>query len=216
MSKARARGREGAESPELRLRPASKARARATEGFGCPVGVDPHHVCVIIPVGRNEPVEILERFGIRAQDGRPDEVVRSELARPKWTAIADHVKRIFNERLKESGSSPSKWSPGENKLDRLLGKELCVLAWAIEGASDDLVPAALKNWAGLKPEERWWLFTMTAAASGEAGDTEIGWRKALRYALTENPVRDTVDFRAKRKKPIQADVLPQSLPLFDH
>lgn len=190
--------------------------ARATEGFGCPTGVDPHHVCVIVPVGRNEPIEIVEKFGIRGgSNGVPDEVVRAELARPKWAEIADHVKRIFNERLKDKGLAAGKWTPGENKLERLLGKELCVLVWAIETAHQDLVPVALKNWAGLKPEERWWLFTMTAAATGEAADKDIGWRKALRFALTENPVKDVADFRAKRKKPASKETLPKSLPLFD-
>jgi len=189
---------------------------RATEGFGCPVGIDPHHVCVIVPVGRNEKVRIVEKFGIRGgTSGLPDEVLRSELERPKWTAIADHVKKVFNERLKEKGLTPSKWAPGDNKLERLLGKELLVLAWAIEAANEDVVPAALKNWAGLKPEERWWLFTMTAAATGEAGDKDIGWRKALRFALTENPVKNAEDFRSKRKKPAQQDLIPKPLPLFD-
>ena len=46
---------------------------RATEGFGCPTGVDPHHVCVVVPVARNEPVQIIERFGIRGgTNGLPD------------------------------------------------------------------------------------------------------------------------------------------------
>jgi len=185
---------------------------RATEGFGCPIGVDPHHLCVVVPVGRHQPVQFIEKFGIRGHtDGLPDEVLRSELARSKWNAIAEHVKRVFNERLKEKDLNPGKWSPGENKVERLLGKELCVLAWAIEAANEDLVPVAIKNWAGLKPEERWWLFTMTAAATGEAGDMDVGWRKALRFALTENPVKDGPDFRSKRKK----SLLPKSLPLFD-
>jgi hypothetical protein len=189
---------------------------RETEGFGCPVGVDPHHVCVVVPPGRNDPVVIIEKFGIRSGlDGLPEQVIRAELQRAKWSAIADHVKRVFNERLKEKDLPPSKWSPGDNKMDRLLGKELCVLAWAIEEAGEDLVPAALKNWSGLKPEERWWLFTMTAAATGEAEDKGKGWRKALRYALTENPVKDTPDFRSKRKKPAQQELIPKKLPLFD-
>jgi len=39
------------------------------------------------------------------------------------------------------------------------------------------------------PEERWWLYTMTAAASGDyVSGRGVGWRKAVRYALTENPV----------------------------
>ena len=71
----------------------------------------------------------------------------------------------------------------------MLGKELTVLAWAIEDADPSTVPTAIANWQGLAAEERWWLYTMTAAATGNylAGRGR-GWRKALRYALTENPV----------------------------
>lgn len=187
-----------------------------TEGFGAPVGVDPHHVCVEIPKGRSEPVRILEKFGIRAGTaGLPEQVVRVELDRGKWSAIADQVKRVFNERLKEKGVEPSRWVTGENKLDRLLGKELCILAWAIERAAEEVIPVALKNWTGLKPEERWWLFTMTAAATGEAEDVEVGWRKALRYALTENPVKDAYGVLPRQRRPLQQDLIPKPLPLFD-
>ncbi len=189
---------------------------RATEGYGCPVGIDPHHVCVQIPAARQAPVLIVEKFGIRGgSDGLPDEIVRAELERSKWAAIADHVKRVFNERLKEKGLSTSKWVTGDNKLERLLGKELCVLAWAVEAADDSLVAVALKNWAGLKPEERWWLFTMTAAATGGMEDKDVGWRKALRFALTENPVKDVQDFRDRRRRPSQQELIPKPLPLFD-
>ena len=35
----------------------------------------------------------------------------------------------------------------------------------------------------------WWLFTMTNAATGHAlHGKNKGWRKAVRFALTENPV----------------------------
>lgn len=64
-----------------------------------------------------------------------------------------------------------------------------VLAWAIEDADPGTIPLAVENWLGLRPEERWWLFTMTNAATGHAiRDRNKGWRKALRFALTENPV----------------------------
>ena len=54
-----------------------------------------------------------------------------------------------------------------------------------------MIPAAVKNWLGLVPEERWWLYTMTSAATGHAiQGRNKGWRKAVRYALTENPVTD--------------------------
>lgn len=40
-------------------------------------------------------------------------------------------------------------------------------------------------------EERWWLYTMTNASTGHAvNDRGKGWRKAVRFALTENPISD--------------------------
>ena len=45
------------------------------------------------------------------------------------------------------------------------------------------IAVAIRNWLGLKPEERWWLYTMTAAATGLAHQQGMGWRGALRQAL---------------------------------
>ncbi len=109
--------------------------------------------------------------------------------RLKWDAIADEVRAYFNQRLRENSLKSSQWKIGENPVSRLLGKELVLLSWAIEDADPNLIPVAIKNWLGLKPEERWWLFTMTNAATGHAiSGRNKGWRKAVRYALTENPV----------------------------
>ena len=86
-------------------------------------------------------------------------------------------------------TNPAKWKIGYNPVSRLLGKELTLLAWAIEDADPTLIPTAIANWQGLSPEERWWLYTMTAAATGNAvTGRNRGWRKAVRFALTENPV----------------------------
>jgi len=65
---------------------------------------------------------------------------------------------------------------------------MVLLAWAVEDSDPKVIPNALKNWSGLKPEERWWLYTMTNASTGEP-NTKYGWRKAVRYALCENPVK---------------------------
>ncbi len=86
-----------------------------------------------------------------------------------------------------------------NKVERLLGKELCVLAWGIEKVDLDRVPITLKNWSGFKPEERWWLFSMTAANAGTVEDSERGWRRALFHALTDG----TDELKAKRKRPMR-------------
>ena len=122
--------------------------------------------------------------------------LRAVLPRVKWNAIADEVRVEFNRRLKKEGLPAGRWKTGGNPLARLLGKELTLLAWAVEDADPTLVPAAVRNWLGLAPEERWWLFTMTAAATGHAVHGRgRGWRKAVRYALSENPV-STTDVRS--------------------
>ena len=165
-------------------------------------GFDPDesaaHFLVHIPAGAQSPVEISEHlswdagriatsthFGVERVDGQ----IRSRIPRPKWNTIAEVVRAEFNARLKTQGKRPGRWKTGYNPVSRVLGKELTVLAWAIEDADPATVPTAIANWQGLAPEERWWLYTMTAAATGNylAGRGR-GWRKALRYALTENPV----------------------------
>jgi len=165
-------------------------------------GFDPQesasHFLVHIPAGAQSPVEISEHLswdpGLVATSAhfaaeRVDGQIRSRVPRPKWNAIAEAARAEFNARLKSQGKRPGRWKTGYNPISRVLGKELTVLAWAIEDADPSTVPTAIANWQGLAPEERWWLYTMTAAATGNylAGRGR-GWRKALRYALTENPV----------------------------
>ncbi len=162
-----------------------------TIGFGCPNDTDPHHFVVTIPKERTKPVTISEHFGLTGEaNGLPEKIDRVRISKAQWRAIADDTKSVLNERLRDKGYKTSRWQTGENKVERLLGRELTVLVWAIELAKTDLIPAAVKNWVGLKPEERWWLFTITAAATGRVEDSDKGWRKALRYALTENPTEE--------------------------
>ena len=68
---------------------------------------------------------------------------------------------------------------GDNPVARLLGKELVLLAWAIEDADPSLAPNAIQNWRGLAPEERWWLYTMTAAQTAHHTKHNVGWRKGV-------------------------------------
>jgi Protein of unknown function (DUF3780) len=167
-----------------------------TFGFGCPDTTDPHRFEVDIPAGRTGTVLIEEHYGIKAGiNGLPEVIERCHLPRPIWSMIADDVKRDFNERLRAKKLATSRWTVGLNKVERLLGKELLVLAWAVEKASPESIPNAIRNWVGLRPEERWWLFTVTAAATGLPEDADVGWRKALRFALTENPLSEPLTER---------------------
>jgi Protein of unknown function (DUF3780) len=170
---------------------------------------------VDIPGARTEPVVITENFGMKGSAGvDPDLIVRCKAPRAAWSAIAEEAKRVLNERLKEKKIATSRWSSGVNKVERLLGRELCVLAWAVEAAPKDLIPAAVRNWVALRPDERWWLFSMAATTTGAADDIDVGWRKAIRIAMTENPTGEEVTaLRAMRRKLMPEERPP--LPLFE-
>lgn len=172
-------------------------------------GFDPqestHHFLVRIPRGAAAKIEISEHFTWDEEVGSSevsygtqlDGQIRVILVRPKWDAIVDEVRVQFNRRLRQLGRKSGNWKVGENLVRRELGKELVLLAWAIEDADPGLIPTALANWNGLEPEERWWLYTQTAAATGHGvSDRGKGWRKAVRYALTENPVKERVSTKA--------------------
>lgn len=172
------------------------------EGFGFCPQESLHHFVVTIPRGKQQDVIISEHFSFDPKKGSApvnvsndptsyDGQVKVHLNRVKWDAIADALRVEFNRRLSAHNIKTGRWKLGTNCLARLLGKELVLLAWAIEDADPATIPAAIRNWQGLAQEERWWLYSMTNAATGhfKLGKNK-GWRKAVRFALTENPVGD--------------------------
>jgi hypothetical protein len=116
--------------------------------------------------------------------------LRVVIDRSRWLALAPAFWDEANRRLRANGLPVAKFQKNPAKpvpVHPSLGKELCILCWAVEDASPDDIPNALHNWEALAPEERWWLFTMTVATTGQAMQKGIGWRKALRAALADNP-----------------------------
>jgi hypothetical protein len=164
----------------------SGMQAILSRAFGFDPAESLHHFLIKIPQGTTRKIEFSGHFTWGAVSGSSPMTlgagsggqIRVLLARPKWDAIADEVRAEFNRRLKSSGKKTGSWRVGPNWVRRELGKELVLLSWAIEDADPTLVP-----------EERWWLYTQTAAATGHGvNDRGKGWRKAVRFALTENPV----------------------------
>ena len=191
------------------------ATKHATLGFGVPASSDPHHFKVIIPKANSGKVQISEYLGLQAQSDEFAVIDRVIIERPRWTAIRAEVQRTFNARLKSHDIKTATWAIGENVVDRLLGKELCVLAWAVEGMDMDHIPVAVRNWLALRPEERWWLFGMTAMSTGGIADGEKGWRLALRHALGDVAQSDQLKPRGRKIVPntLQSDRMPM-LDLF--
>lgn len=162
-------------------------------GFGYIPEETIHHYLVRISRGKNDKVLVYERF--HWDDG---EVQESEinydntkviLDRHKWDLVKDTIQTELNKSLKNNKIRVGRFKIGDNPIERLLGKEMTLLLWAIEDSDPSLIPTAVRNWLGFSREERWWLFTMTNATTGHANDKR-GWRKAIRYAITENPIDD--------------------------
>ena len=191
---------------------AERRPKKAAEALGLGLLLDEVHHGFVVRLGeRGRDVIVFEHSDFDVDDAGAltlptnpaAAMVRVRLARTKWNEIAPPFSEEATRRLKRPGlATPKQPTKGDMPMHPSLGKELCVLCWAIEDAEHDVIPAAVQNWEGLAPEERWWLYTMTAAATGQAQDAGRGWRKALQYALTDNPIssiRDGLAPRAKRE-----------------
>ena len=180
-----------------------------TVDFGAPADFGAHVIRVEIPASKTESVYIIEDYGYRGLEGGiPRDEERAILPRSVWSGIADTARREFNDRLKAAKVATGRWHAGTNLVDRLLGKELCVLAWAAESATPDQIPVICNKWAALRAEERWWLFSMTVAEAGLPGDTQRGWRRALFFALSDG---EKPPANRKRRRPGEYDITTLSL-----
>src|SRR5712691_6320075 len=175
-----------------------------TVDFGAPEEFGAHVFRVEIPASRNEPVRIIEDYGYRGLEGGiPRDENRVTLSRAVWSGVAEIAHHEFNNRHKAAKLPASRWHAGTNLVERILGKELCVLAWAAETANADQIPVICSKWAALRPEERWWLFSMTVAEAGLPEDTQRGWRRALFHALSDG---EQPPAHHKRRRPAEVDL----------
>ncbi len=156
---------------------------------------------VFISELRGEDLDRWERF---ANIEPTNPALRVAITRERWLELAPAFWEEANRRLRANGLPAHKFQKSSAKpvpVHASLGKELCILCWAVEDAPLDDIPNAVRNWEALAPEERWWLFTMTVATTGQAGQRGLGWRRALRAALADNPFvkGDGLSPRARRE-----------------
>ncbi len=176
---------------------------RRVLGFGFIPEKNEHFFLVTLPASKSQDAHVFisehylwqeteDKKPIPIEVSQGDTELKCLLKRRQWDAIEDETRAEFNRRLKHYGMKAGKWlKRGQIPIDRTLGKELTLLAWAIEDCEPNRISIAVRNWLGLAPEERWWLYTMTNASTGQAlTDRNKGWRKAVRFALSENPVSE--------------------------
>ncbi|WP_062117131.1 DUF3780 domain-containing protein [Aureimonas sp. AU40] len=155
---------------------AKKPRMPETRGFGRPVDPETAGFIVDVPTWRYDlaKVHVYEELSPGVRE------LRFTTTKSVWSVVAAPAEAELNRRLKERKIKVSRWKPGHNHLERLLGLELLVLLFATETRLSNEIRAATLNWMSMKPEERWWL-----AKKGIAADGYRGWREAIGVALTE-------------------------------
>lgn len=184
----------------------------ATVDFGASNEFGMHHFYVEIPASPRDAVIIYEDYGFDGDKTKRETVERRlVLARELWTQIRDDARRDFNARLKVKKLSTGTWSTGKVKLDRFLGRELCVLGWAAEHASPDECLVICQKWLAMRPEERWWLYSKTAAEAGRDDQTQRGWRKALYCAMSDGTNIKLDAKKTPKSKKINQEQAPQGL-----
>lgn len=184
-----------------------------TIDFGAPSEFGIHHFYVEIPPAPRDAISVFEDFGFDGDESRRETTeCRVILARELWTKIRNDARRDFNTRLKAKKMSTGSWNTGRIKLDRFLGRELCILAWAAEHASPQECPVICQKWLAMRPEERWWLYSKTASEAGQSNESQRGWRKALYCALSDGTsIRLEPQIKSKQKKRKENDEAQTSL-----
>ena len=123
-----------------------------TVDFGAPSAFGLHHFYVEIPAAPRDAIKIHEDYGFDGDEQRREtSECRVLLARELWNKIRDEARRDFNARLKAKKQSTGTWAIGTIKLDRFLGRELCILAWAAEHATTQECAMICQKWLAKSP-----------------------------------------------------------------
>jgi hypothetical protein len=181
-------------------------------GFGVPNDVAPHRFLVRVPQGRGGTVELIEDYGAAGVASGLGSICRVRVPRATWRAVADEAKAYLNRRLREKKVPASRFTPGETPVERLLGRELCVLAWAVEEMSPEEAAAAVPKWASYRPEELWWIFAQVDRDAGEFDDQPTGWRAGIRLAFA--PASAPAVERRKRRRTVDRSHTPDLFSTF--
>ena len=167
--------------PTKTLEQATAAARKALVGFAAPREFGAH--IFHVSIGRGLTV-LTEKYGTQGGAAEHYEEHRAAVSRELWAPIAAAAREEFNPRIVLGGGLEGDFKPG-TAMDRMIGRELAVLMWAAEHSTVEQIDGICAAWASLQPEDRWWLYAMTAADGGELADRNRGWRKALHAALSD-------------------------------
>ncbi|PNC55948.1 hypothetical protein CXU09_07635 [Akkermansia muciniphila] len=96
--------------------------------FGAPAACGAHRFRLEIPQASRAAVALYEDMGFAGDGSRPEgALLRARVKRSCWSAVSALVMREFNERLQAGKQAPGRWRTGGVWLERMLGRELCVV-----------------------------------------------------------------------------------------
>jgi len=120
----------------------ASATTAAMANFDCDDIYREHAFLVRLTKGREPKALVFEVFGRPPAEAHasiaasaawaPETVLRCEVPRKVWDPAAPEARAEFNRRLRIEGKPAGRWGADDTAVQRLFGKELLVLLWAIE------------------------------------------------------------------------------------
>lgn len=154
--------------------PSQRNEVEATVDFGVRDTPGQTWLTISIPNDRKT------RIGITTHDPLSNRIMPEfRIDRDIWTVVAPRIEAYLNARLKSANLKASKFRPGENRVERLIGKEVMVLIYALQDAHPDQARKALMGWHDYRPEDLWWI-SHQIERTGPDG----GWRRSILEILT--------------------------------
>lgn len=132
--------------------------------------------------GTNNVIQIYESYNYSTSKGN----LKATINVLQWDIIKDSILVRINDFMQENNYKKNRLLLKDvNYLNVLLGKEITLLFWGIEGTQNkNEIESAIRNWQGLSDIERCYLYTMTNANLSK--DYNKGWRGAVKKILIEN------------------------------
>ena len=101
---------------------------------------------------------------VLSENAESEHILRAKVSLCKWGLIADTAQDVFNRRLREHELHDGSWKK-KTLLDRLLGRELCLLMWQAAQTDAGNMRMICQRWAALRCEKRWLLYVEAASQS---------------------------------------------------
>lgn len=136
--------------------------------------------CFILDIAADN-ISIYETYDYKTND----KTLKATLNTLQWDNIKESVFTRINQFMQQNNYKKNRIIKGINYINVSLAKEITLLFWGIESTNNiKEIESALKNWNGLDPIERTYLYTMTNA--NLSIDHLRGWRGAIKKILIEN------------------------------